>query len=164
MYVCTVCRPRRSARFNRGPCTQQGKAISLWEPGHALPACTHEMRAHPCSQKDQSEYQQDDGLRMNTISLEHLLSQSNIGYSKVIQSVNKPPCVTAIRTPDLLSTVIILLDLPLLAAQRRCQVRVLCRDCPCTDRRCAHKGRARQFCSTEECCRVTGELSRNARR
>ena len=149
MYVCTVCRPRRSARFNRGPCTQQGAAIILWKPGHHMPACTHEMRAHPCSQKYQSEYQQDDSLRTNTIKLEHLLPQSNIGPSEVIQSVDMPPCVTAIRTPDLLSTVIILLELPLLAAQRRCQVGVLCRYCPYNDRRCAHKGRARQSCSEE---------------
>ena len=117
MYVCTVCRPRRSAKFNRGPCTQQGAAISLWKPGHDLPAGTNETGAHPCSQKDQSEYQQDDGLRMDTITLEYMLPQSNIGHSEVRQRVIMPPCVTAIRTPDLLSTVIILLELSLLAAQ-----------------------------------------------
>ena len=138
MYVCTVCRPRRSAKFNRGPCTQQGAAISLWKPGHDVPVCTNETRAHPCSQKDQGKYQQDDGLRMYTIIREHLLPHSNIGHSKVIQSVIMPPCVTAIRTPDLLSTVIILLELLLLAAQRRCRVSVLCRYCPYNDRRGAH--------------------------
>ena len=62
-------------------------------------------------QEDQSKYQQDDGLRVDTITPEHLMPQSNIGHSKVVQSVIMPPRVTTLRTPDLLSTVIILAEL-----------------------------------------------------
>ena len=55
---------------------------------------------------------------MDTIRLEDLMPQCNIGHSMMIQSVNMPPCVTTLRTPDLLSTVIMLLELSLLSAQR----------------------------------------------